>query len=154
MSSHTATPIKALDAGQEELIPTLNEVFDVINRQALISFNHWELQAFRSHCPNVNIGATMTGIPIDLAEFGTKAHAQAIILNTVFTNKKIIRNAHKLGLKVYVFTVNEAEDVKHFKELKVDGVISDFPQMALDTVAKINRKEKIEENVSKHKRSR
>lgn len=39
-----------------------------------------------------------------------------------------VREAHSLGLKVVVWTVNAEEDMRRMIELAVDGIISDYPE--------------------------
>ena len=40
-----------------------------------------------------------------------------------------IKEAHKLGLKVVVWTVNKAEDMARLMDMGVDGIISDNPDV-------------------------
>jgi glycerophosphoryl diester phosphodiesterase len=41
----------------------------------------------------------------------------------------LIKKAHADGVKVIPWTVNTAEEIDRFKALKVDGIISDFPNL-------------------------
>ena len=47
-----------------------------------------------------------------------------------------ITEAHKLGLKVVVWTVNKPEDMARFIEMGVDGIISDRPDVLRAVAAK------------------
>ena len=40
----------------------------------------------------------------------------------------IRQRAHARGLRVYVYTVNEPEDIARFRAAGVDGVFTDFPE--------------------------
>ena len=40
-----------------------------------------------------------------------------------------VEEAHALGLEVVVWTVNEAADMRRMIELRVDGIISDYPDV-------------------------
>jgi len=49
---------------------------------------------------------------------------------TVTSDRRSIAEAHKLGLKVLVWTVNSPEDMARLIDLGVDGIISDRPRRA------------------------
>lgn len=67
---------------------------------------------------------------------GEKAIEQAIELqccqigwmNQLATDE-IIKTTQKAGLAVSVWTVNDIERAKHLRNLKIDGLITDFPKM-------------------------
>lgn len=44
---------------------------------------------------------------------------------------KVIEDAHALGMKVMVWTVNEAEFISRMIDSAVDGIITDYPDLAL-----------------------
>ncbi len=91
------------------------------------SFNHPELKKFKNLMPEIKTCACLTGIPIDYAEFAKKAAADFVSLNMEFVNKEFVDDAHNRGLKVYVWTVNDSDDIEKMKALKVDGIFSNFP---------------------------
>ena len=101
----------------------------------VISFNHYELQDIMLHCPAVTTGAIIVGLPIGLAEFGTRAHAQTVICDSVFVNQAIVDDAHARGMKIYIFTVNTPDEMIRIKKLGVDGIISNYPDVALTTLS-------------------
>lgn len=47
-------------------------------------------------------------------------------------NKKKIGEAHKRGMRVVPWTVNEAEDIKKLIDWKIDGIITDYPNMSYE----------------------
>ena len=53
----------------------------------------------------------------------------AYSINILYTSvsEKIIKEAHALGLKVFVWTVNKPRDIKRMKKLGVDGIFSNYP---------------------------
>jgi len=51
-------------------------------------------------------------------------------------SRESVREAHDLGLKVVVWTVNEAPDMRRMIELGVDGIISDYPDRLRSIAAK------------------
>src|SRR3989344_2919276 len=71
------------------------------------SFNHPELKKFSILDPKIRIGALLTGIPLNYAEFAEKMKAYSINLSQEFINKAFVDDAHKRKLKVFVYTVND-----------------------------------------------
>ncbi|MFH2136875.1 MAG: glycerophosphodiester phosphodiesterase family protein [Candidatus Omnitrophota bacterium] len=113
-------------------------VADIINKYVNIydwnyddflvsSFNHYELLEFNKACPNVRIGAVIAGIPIGYAECAQKVKAFSLHPSKEFINQALIDDAHQRGMKVFVYTVNEPDDIQRMKNMGVDGIFSDFP---------------------------
>jgi len=153
--------IRSLDAGQGEKIPTLEEVFDLVDKKVPInielkgegtalpvarlmeqyiadkgwtekhflvsSFNHYELKKFKEFKPKIRIGALITGIPIGYSDYGVKLDAYSINLSLEFINQDFVDDAHSKGLKVFVYTVNDKDDIKRMKDMGVDGLFSNYP---------------------------
>jgi len=91
------------------------------------SFNHYELLKFSKLNPKVKIGVLIKGTPIGFAEFAEKVNAYSVHLSLEFINKEFVEDAHKRGMKVFVWTVNDTDEMQRMKELGIDGVFSNFP---------------------------
>ena len=91
------------------------------------SFNHHEIKRFKKERPEVQIGALMTGIPLNFAAFAEKVGASFVGLCMEFINQEFVDDAHKRGLEVFVWTVNDLDDIQKIKDLGVDGIFSNFP---------------------------
>lgn len=91
------------------------------------SFNHPELQIFKRLMPEIKIGALTSIIPLDYAKYAEPLQAFAIHPAIDFVNKAFVDDAHQRGFKVYVYTVNEADDYAHMKQIGVDGVFTNNP---------------------------
>ncbi len=49
-------------------------------------------------------------------------------------NKKLVKEARKLNKPIYVWTVNDMESLKGYYKLNVDGIITDYPEDARETI--------------------
>ena len=93
------------------------------------SFNWDELELFRSIDKNTPVGVLVSkSMSVNEAiEFGKKINAQAIHPNFKLLNDKTIKKIKNNGFKIYTWTVNNEHDINFMKKLKVDGIISDYP---------------------------
>ena len=87
-----------------------------------------ELREFKRRLPEVPLGVLLCGVPLNLAAAGTQLGAQVISLDRDFADPALVRDAHERGMRVYVYTVNEREDMRRFRAMGVDGAFSDFPE--------------------------
>ena len=93
------------------------------------SFNWDELELFRSVDKNTPVGVLVSkSMSINEAiEFGKNINAQAIHPNFKLLNDKAVKKIKNNGFKIYTWTVNDEDDINFMKKLKVDGIISDYP---------------------------
>lgn len=91
------------------------------------SFNHYELLEFIELDSSVRIGALMEGIPLGYAEFAERLGAYAANVSLEFINRDFVDDIHRRGMKAFVYTVNEPEDIERMRSLGVDGVFSNYP---------------------------
>lgn len=90
------------------------------------SFNHDELRVFKKLLPEVKIGALIVGLFINYDQY-LSFDAYSINLYKLFATKSVVEKAHEKGLKVFVYTVNNPDEVEKLKSIGVDGIISDYP---------------------------
>ena len=169
ISSHNFAQLRSLDAGKGEIIPTLDEVFELVAGQCFInielkgvqnltlffeqltyaqqicqfapqqllisSYNHRLLQVIKQQKPQYPIGALTACYPLDYALFAQRLKAFSVHLNVDFISKHFVKDAHDRGLKVFVYTVDEVEDIDAMKALGVDGIFSNYPTEAKSHIA-------------------
>ena len=155
--------IRRLDAGSGELVPTLQEVIERVNRRVPInielkgprssgavakiithyirlgwqtsdflvsSFDHHELLAFKSLMPSIDVAALMDALPLEYAAFAERLQAVAVCPGDEFVNEVYVADAHNRGLQVYVWTINDPEEMERMAAIGVDGIFTDFPDIA------------------------
>ena len=91
------------------------------------SFNHYELKEFSKLNSKIKIGALISGIPIGFSKFAKMLNIDSVNLCFEFINQEFVDDAHNRNLKVYVWTVNDSDDIERMKTFGVDGIFSNFP---------------------------
>ena len=94
------------------------------------SFSRRELKKARAINPLIQIGFLISRFRLLdhwWMGFAKKIRADFIGPGLKITSKRFIRKAHKHGLRVYVWTVNESIDIKRMRKWEADGVFSNFP---------------------------
>lgn len=95
------------------------------------SFHLPELYEFKQVAPEIPIAALVCGVPLDWAACASEMGAQALNISAEFADARLLQDAHQRGLKVYVYTVNHADDMRMLREAGFDGVFSDYPERVL-----------------------
>lgn len=120
----------------------------MIDKTIVGSFRQTALDEFRRECPEVATSASpsevsqfllmsKTGIgasyspPMQALQIPERAGSLQIV------TKDFVETAHRLNLKVHVWTVNETEDMRRLLDIGVDGIMTDYPDRLLKL---INRK--------------
>ena len=91
------------------------------------SFNHHALVEVKKTDPEIKIGVNTSSVPLGHAEFAQRLGAFSVHPSIEFINSAFVEDAHNRGLKVYVWTVNDYDDIERMKSMDVDGMFSDFP---------------------------
>ena len=112
----------------------LKVVFDkgIDKRTVIQSFDKRTIQYINKQYPTIRtsflIDAKKTKTPQQLVdELGFKPFI--ISPNYKIVTKQFVDDAHKLGIKIIPWTVNTKEEIEALKVLKVDGIISDYPNL-------------------------
>ncbi len=95
------------------------------------SFNHRELETVCGIDPCIRIGVLIAGSPVNAAAFAASFGAWSIHISLAFIDRGFVEDAHGRGLKVFVFTVNNPEDIGKMAALGVDGVFTNYPDRVL-----------------------
>ncbi|MDJ0900603.1 MAG: glycerophosphodiester phosphodiesterase family protein [Xenococcus sp. MO_188.B8] len=99
------------------------------------SFNHYELKQVKDTCPQIAIGSLIYGLPLNYLEIATELNAVAIIPSLDYVTKNLVKNIQNRGFKIFVYTVNETEEINAMKLLNVDGIFSNYPDRVLRAIA-------------------
>lgn len=94
------------------------------------SYNHIELQIFKRIMPSIKVGALVSHIPTDYAAFAEQLGAFSANLDAEFINLEYVTDAHSRGIQVFAYTVNNENEVKRMQDLGVDGIFTNYPDLA------------------------
>ncbi len=106
------------------------------------SFRQEVIDEFRAECPEVATSASPAEVSQFLAMYKTglgesytpPMQALQIPENIGYLNivsKDFVETAHKLNLKVHVWTINETDDMQRLLDTGVDGIMTDYPDRLL-----------------------
>jgi glycerophosphoryl diester phosphodiesterase len=160
VSDYTVAQLQTFDAGQGEIIPTLTQMFEFIDKRCgllielkaehsvapvvdiieqfvrkgwsyeqcmMCAFDHEQMAQVKALNAQIPTCVVIAGIPVSLSEIGTQAGAWAFNPCINHINQKLVDDAHKRGMKVFTWTVNEPYYIAKAKALGVDGIISNYP---------------------------
>ena len=115
--------------GMEIKILFILSHYDYLERTVLSSFNYRTLRRFRELAPDARIGILYgAGIRENPFQAAREVNAYSIHIQKELATPQFLERGGQLGLRNYVWTVNEVKEMEKFLSLGVDGIISDFPE--------------------------
>lgn len=100
------------------------------------SFDVRTLQVLRHKYPHIKTSLlveNVKGLNKNLAALGFIPDIYSPYFRLV--TPRLLQNCHKKGMKVVPWTVNDLADMRRLKEMGVDGLISDYPNLFADLEA-------------------
>lgn len=122
----------------EEAVVKLIKKYKIEKDVMVSSFHHEYLQKIKELEPSVvTAGLVMMGPKIKHLKNTIKA--DYLNIHESFLTKAVYDKAREIGLGVIVWTVNEKENMKKFTQLGVDGIITNYPDAAVQTVSETQK---------------
>lgn len=110
------------------------------NEQFLISaFNHHWLRDIKQARPATRIGALSASCMLDYATFAEALGAYSVHIDVDFVTPELVTDAHQRGLLLYVYTVDEPEDILMLQEWGVDGIFTNHPRHSRNVLDGLTR---------------
>ena len=120
--SGTAEPTHKL------LTPILKQKKWMADQFIISSFNWDELEIFYKLNQKVSIAILTGSDPLDALPIAKQLNAIAINPNFRALDLKNVKKIHNEGYKVFPYTINNPRDIQVMLKMKVDGIITDFPE--------------------------
>ena len=106
--------------------------YDMIENTIISSFNHESLKICKKINKNIKT-AVLYSEPIDdIVNYAKELGVYAIHPDYKLVDKSLIKKCHENNILVNAYTVNEKEDIERLIEEGIDGIITDYPNIALE----------------------
>ncbi|MDX6251718.1 MAG: glycerophosphoryl diester phosphodiesterase [Kribbellaceae bacterium] len=103
----------------------------------VMSFSWLSLRRMRVMAPGLRTVLLMDRVPLRFRDgsLPTGVSYAGPSLEIVTAHPEYVDRAHKHGHQVHVWTVNSQHDIRHCRDIGVDALISDHPELAIKTLA-------------------
>jgi len=112
---------------------------DAYEKVVVTSFDHFSLLEVKKLDPKVKVGMLFGANWLTLWEEANKLNPYAILPHWVFTTQELVEEAHKCGIRVYVWVVNEESWMRKLFYWGVDGIVTDYPDKANKVYEELRR---------------
>ena len=125
--------LKPVDNGEELARKTvaLIEKYNMEDDCVITSFSSAALAAVKSSNANIKVGYILSAAYGDYYEM---KNIDFFSVNAAFLSKRTIDAIHNSGKQVYAWTVNNKDSIKNLTNKGVDGIITDNPVLARETI--------------------
>lgn len=118
----------------------LIEHFQLQDKVVITSKHIGILRAFKRSLPHIERGYVQEWPLPNGLRTALSLECTHLCLNKSLARESYTKKAQKKGLKVSVWTVNDADDMCRFYRNGVDSIISDFPQAAREVLTPLTTK--------------
>lgn len=122
---------QSCDAWIVERVVDLVRSMDMVDRVLLSSFNHSYIVRAKAAEPSLRTGALVEEAVADPAALLLRTGADAFNPGLQVLSESAVRSVRGLGRDVFVWTVNEPDDMRRILEWGVTGIFTDFPDRLL-----------------------
>lgn len=109
----------------------LIEKYNMVNDCVITSFSESALKAVKTYNQEIKVGYILSAA---YGDFYDMKNVDFFSVNVAFLSKRTIDAIHNSGKQVYAWTVNNKEAIKNLTNKGVDGIITDNPVLARETI--------------------
>ncbi|MEE8160636.1 MAG: glycerophosphodiester phosphodiesterase family protein [Acidobacteriota bacterium] len=100
-------------------------------RVILQSFDPGAVSRIKGEDPFLAVGLLIRQLGADWIADAQAARAETLVVKSRLITQEVIQQAHLHDLRVFVWTVNKASEIKKMVRLGVDGIRTDYPDDAI-----------------------
>lgn len=105
------------------------------NRVVLISFDPNSLRLVRQLAPSMATGILFKDLPADPIFLARTIGATGVAPRLDRVTREFVQAAHRAGLRMVVWTVDAADDMRKLIATGVDGIVTNVPDRLLEVLA-------------------
>ncbi|MGC9516716.1 MAG: glycerophosphodiester phosphodiesterase [Methanomicrobiales archaeon] len=152
LSEMALNDVKKLDAGNRQLIPTLDEVLDLIGNKTRIlleikqkgieeeildkltsynlhdpliaSFYHSSVQKVKNINSNLETGIILASQPVNVSSIALEVNADAVFIKKKYLDQKMVKEVKNNNISIYPWVVDDLNQAKMFQEIGVSGIVT------------------------------
>ncbi len=117
----------------ESLEPTLSvlKTYTQTRKFFITSFRH-DLMVEGSRLFDADFGLIISHRPMDLSLENLEEYprVKTLVVKYEILDESLIRQARKAGFRCFVYGIKTSWEHKHCREMEMDGIITDFPELA------------------------
>lgn len=131
-----------IEIKQREIAGQVVEIIqqtDAVRRVTIVSFDLDDLRTAKAAEPALGCGLITSGPDEDAGQTEHDLIASALECGANFLScshrsmtETLVRGCHLMGLALMAWTMDEPEDLRRMIEMKVDGLVSNYPERALE----------------------
>lgn len=92
------------------------------------TYNLWTIFTINKMDSRIPTSLLIFFLPTVLIRLASRFHNTASVeLEVKHVSKKTLDLAHQFGLQVFAWVANNPDEIRRLKQMKVDGIITDFP---------------------------
>ncbi len=126
--------IKVVPPRLDEKLFEIIERTGRVDRVALHAFDHRVIHRLGERRPHIRRGVLLASYPMHPIRCLQDADASILWQNCKHVDESLVSSIHAEGMTLYVWTVNAREEIERFAALGVDGICTDFPDIARSVV--------------------
>lgn len=124
--------IELKEKGLEKDVAKIIEKDDFTKSVIVISFYHQLIKNIKSLNKKISTGILFVGNPINIVDLAKGVSADFLFPKFDYVGKNLVDTAHKNNLKVFVWNIDDIENLKKMLKLKVDGIASNKPDILIN----------------------
>lgn len=98
------------------------------NKIIISSFIHDCYNEVKRYLPGIKFAPLIDYPLAKMKSIFAKRDVKLLIRNVMFVKEEDVKFLHKNKKRIFVWTVNDSEDIKRMIDYRVDGIITDFPE--------------------------